>query len=69
MKSYSFTGDGSYSINANQLTLNKRGAKTPEKIPIRFESVNHGGTGWKDRLYMMGNDVAGEYEVSYERSK
>ena len=54
---------------ANQLTLKKRGAKSVEKIPIRFESVNHGGTGWKDRLYMMGKDVAGEYEVSYERSK
>lgn len=69
MKSYSFTGDGSYSITTNQLTLKKRGAKSPEKIPIRFETVNHGGTGWTDRLYMMRKDVAGEYEVSYEKKE
>jgi len=69
MKSYSFTGDGSYSVTGNQLTLKKRGAKTPEKIPIRFETVNHGGTGWKERMYMMGNGVAGEYEVGYEKKE
>lgn len=67
MKSYSFEGDGSYSIANNLLSLKKRGAQEVEKRPIRFEKVDHGGTGWKERMYLMGRDVAGEFEVGYEK--
>lgn len=67
IKSYSFEGDGSYSIFNNVLTLKKRGAKEPDKKEIRFEKVNHGGTGWKDRMYMLGKDVTGYYETRYEK--
>jgi hypothetical protein len=67
IKSYSFEGDGSYSLSNNELTLKKRGAREAEKRSIRFEKVNHGGKGWKDRMYMMGKDVAGDYEARYEK--
>jgi hypothetical protein len=67
IKSYSFAGDGSYVVSNNQLTLKRRGSKTEEKIPIRFELVNHGGTGWKERMYMRGKDAAGTYESAYEK--
>jgi hypothetical protein len=66
IKSYSFEGDGTWSISKNEITLKKRGSKEDKKA-IRFEKVNHGGTGWKDRMFMMGKDVAGEYETCYEK--
>jgi hypothetical protein len=67
----SFTGDGSYSIKNNQLVLKRRGDKATEQMPCRFETVNHGGTGWKDRLYLRKiSEVDGkEYEVCYEKRK
>lgn len=65
-RAYSFEGDGSYSIANKELQLKRRGA-TQEKIPIRFEQVNYGGTGWKERLYLQKKDSAGEYEVTYEK--
>ena len=34
---------------------------------FRFEEVNHGGTGWKDRLWLLTRDSAGEVEVCYEK--
>jgi hypothetical protein len=64
--SYSFEGDGNYSIDDKELILTKKGAAS-EVIPIRFEKVNHGDNRWIDRLYMLKTDVAGEYEVCYER--
>lgn len=69
IKSYSFEGDGSYSIADNVLTMKKRGAREPDKKEIRFEQVNHGGAGWKDRMYMLGKDVAGYYETCYEKQE
>jgi hypothetical protein len=70
IKTSSFAGDGSYAVKDNQVTLKGRGAR-PEQIPIRFDQVNHGGTGWKDRLYMRKiSAVDGkEYEVCYEKRK
>lgn len=67
IKSYSFEGDGNYTITGNTLTLKKKGAGEAEKKEIRFEKVNHGDTGWKERMYMMGRDAAGEYEACYEK--
>jgi hypothetical protein len=71
LTSYAFQGDGSYSINGNQLKLKRRGDKEPELQSIRFEKVNHGGTGWKERVYMLKvSTVDGkEYEVCYEKEK
>ena len=66
LTSYSFQGDGSYSIAGSQLTLRKRG-DTLEQVRFRFEKVNHGGTEWKDRLWMLTKDSVGEVEVSYEK--
>ena len=62
-----FKGDGSYSFKKNQLTFKGRGDNTPETVQFRFEKVNHGSTGWKERLYMLKNDKFGEYEVCYEK--
>jgi hypothetical protein len=64
--SYSFEGDGNYSIGDKRLMLAKKGAAS-EVIPIRFEKVNHSDNRWIDRLYMLKTDVAGEYEVCYEK--
>jgi hypothetical protein len=67
IKTYSFEGDGSYTISNKELILKKRGAKEGEKRPVRFEKINHGGTGWKDRMFIMGKDAGGEYETCYEK--
>jgi hypothetical protein len=68
MKSYAFQGDGAYSLNGNQLSLKKQGSTT-EQVQYRFEQVNHGGAGWKDRLYLLKTDLTlrTTYEVCYER--
>lgn len=70
IKTYAFQGEGSFLIKDNQLYLTKHGDKDPEEIQFRFEKVNHGGSGWKDRLYMLKTDpvLGGKYEVCYERS-
>ncbi len=65
-KTSAFQGDGSYSIAGNQLTLKKRGT-APEQIRFRIEKVNHGGTGWKDRIFMLKKAGSGENEASYEK--
>ena len=55
-----------YSMAGDQLIMSTpRGAE--EQVRVRFERVNHGGTGWRDRLYMLKKDAFGETEVSYER--
>jgi hypothetical protein len=61
-----FEGDGSYAVKGNRLTLSSR-AGAPEEISLRFVQVDHAGTGWKDRLYLLRNDGNGGYEVAYER--
>ncbi len=68
LTSYAFQGEGSYSITGNQLTLKKRGSN-PEQFPIRFEKVNHGGSGWTDRFYILKKsaDDREVYEVRYEK--
>jgi hypothetical protein len=66
IKTYSFQGDGSYLIAGNQLTL-KKYDRDPEPIRFRFEKVNHGGTGWKDRVWMSTKNKVGETEVCYEK--
>lgn len=66
IKTYSFQGDGSYSITGNQLTLKKRN-RDPEQIKFRFEKVNHGDTRWKDRIWILSKDNIGETEVCYEK--
>jgi hypothetical protein len=58
--------DGRYSMAADQLIMS-RPVGTVEQVRFRFERVNHGGTGWRDRLYMLKKDAFGETEVSYER--
>ena len=63
----SFKGDGGYSIKRDQLIFTKHGEKDGEQYQFRFEKVNHGGTGWKDRLYMLKTDNMGTYEVCYEK--
>ena len=70
IKTSSFNGDGSYSVKNDQLTIRGRGDKS-EQIPIRFDKVNHGGTGWKDRIYMRKISAGDgkEYEVCYEKVK
>lgn len=67
-KAYTFEGDGSYGISGNLLTLKRRGAP-PEPVQIRFEKVNYGGTGWKDRIWMLSKDKYGENEVVYDKKE
>jgi hypothetical protein len=69
IKTYAFQGDGSYTIDGNQLSLKKRTDKNPEQMQFRFEQINHGGTGWKYRLYLLKTDptLRTKYEVCYER--
>jgi len=71
LTSYAFQGDGSYSLAGNQLKLKRRGVMEGELLRIRFDKVNHGGNGWKDRVHMLkANTVDGkEYEVCYEKEK
>ncbi len=67
--SYAFQGDGSYSIKDNHLSFRKPGDKNPEQVLFRFEKVNHGDTGWKERLYLLKTDptLGTKYEVCYEK--
>jgi len=59
------SGDGRYSMVGDQLTMSRTGGT--EQVRFRFEKVNHGGTGWTDRLRMLKKDAFGENEVSYAR--
>lgn len=65
-KAYSFEGDGSYTLTDNVLQLKPRRGSIESKF-IRFDQVNHGGTGWKYRLWMRSTGVGGENEVRYEK--
>ncbi|HZI54349.1 MAG TPA: hypothetical protein VFD56_11615, partial [Chitinophagaceae bacterium] len=65
IKTYAFRGDGNYSISGNQLTLKKNGGI--ETFMFRFEQVNHGGVGWKDRICFLKTDAHGQSEVRYEK--
>ncbi|HEX5113118.1 MAG TPA: hypothetical protein VFV79_09740 [Saprospiraceae bacterium] len=71
IKTYAFQGDGDYSIEGNHLSFRKRGDSNPEQVQFRFEKVNHGNTGWKDRLYILKTDPAlgSKYEVCYEKDR
>ncbi len=67
LTTYAFKGDGSYSIHNNQLHLKKAG--TTEVAQFRFDKVNHGGTGWNERIHLLKVDPTNrkEYEVCYEK--
>jgi hypothetical protein len=70
MRTSGFTGDGNYSINGNKLTTTHDSDKSKKDVvQYRFERVNHGGTGWRDRLYILDKSVADGklYEVCYEK--
>ena len=66
---YAFEGDGAYSITGNQLSLKQRGTNNAELVKFRLEKVNHGGTGWKDRIYLLKKDAYGENESLYEKQE
>ncbi|MGB8192746.1 MAG: hypothetical protein WCF67_12540 [Chitinophagaceae bacterium] len=69
LKTSSWKGDGSYSVKGNQLTFKKHGDRNAEQVPFRFDKVNHGDKGWKDRLYMLKVSAGDgkQYEVCYEK--
>jgi hypothetical protein len=58
--------DSSYSLAGDQLSM-RTSQGSEELVRVRFDRVSHGGTGWKDRLWMLKKDMYGENEVSYER--
>lgn len=62
-----FQGDGRYSVSGNRLTMRRPADRNPEEVSFRFEKVNRGGPGWKDRLYLLTKDATGDYEVAYEK--
>jgi hypothetical protein len=69
LKGSAWQGDGKYTVSGDQITFLRRGDAKPERVRFRLEKVNHGGTGWNDRLYMRKIDatLGKEYEVCYER--
>jgi hypothetical protein len=69
VKGSAWQGDGKYTVRGDQITFTRRGNSKPEQVRFRFEKVNHGGTGWNDRLYMrkISPDNGQEYEVCYEK--
>ena len=70
MRTSGFTGDGSYVVNGNKLTTTRDADKSKKDVvQFRFEKVNHGGTGWRDRLYILANSIVDGklYEVCYEK--
>jgi hypothetical protein len=69
LSSYAFEGDGSYYISGNLLNFKNRGDQIDEQVPFRFEKVNHGGTGWNDRLYLLKKEAqfGKKYEACYEK--
>jgi hypothetical protein len=70
MRTSGFTGDGSYLINGNQLTTTyDKDRSKNDVVQYRLEKVNHGGSGWKDRLYILAKSVVDGtlYEVCYEK--
>lgn len=71
IKTSSWKGDGSYTIRNDQLLFKRYNDKNAEQVRFRFDKVNHGGTGWKDRLYMLkvSSGDGKEYEVCYEKGK
>ena len=71
IKSSAWEGDGIYSMKGNKIILTGRGDNNKEEITFRFEKVNHGGTGWKERLCMLKIFRADgkPYEVCYEKSR
>ncbi len=66
-KTSAFQGDGSYTVTGHQINLKRRGDTQAEQVSFRLEKVNHGSTGWKDRLCMLKNGAGGQYEVCYEK--
>ena len=66
IKTYSFTGDGTYALAGDQLTFQKRNADA-QPVTYRFEKVSHGGAAWKDRIWLRTKDKFGEIETCYER--
>ena len=67
VKTYAFQGDGAYTLAGNKLTLQRSDTKAAEEARFRFEEVNHGGAGWRDRVWLLTKDRFGENEVVYER--
>ena len=67
LKTTGFKGDGTYSFNGNQLTTVKDGIAT--NMQFRLEKVNHGNTGWTDRLYILSSYEGKPYEVCYDRQQ
>jgi hypothetical protein len=69
IKSYAFEGDGSYSLDGEKLILKRRAESIPEQRQFRLEEVNHSGTGWTDRIYLLSHDssIGGPSEVCYEK--
>ena len=67
LSTYAFKGDGSYSIQGNQLHLKKAGVT--EIARFRFDKINHGGSGWNERIHLLKVDPSTqkEYEVCYEK--
>lgn len=66
-RAYPFQGSGSYTISGDQLLLKKRSENNTEQIRFRFEKINHGGAGWKDKIWLLKKDNLGESEVCYEK--
>jgi hypothetical protein len=72
MRTSGFTGDGTFIVNGNKLTTTRDAEKSKKDVvQFRFEKVNHGGSGWRDRLYILANSaVDGKlYEVCYEKDQ
>lgn len=72
LKTSAWQGDGSYSIQGDRLIFKRKGETKGDEYRFRFESINRGSTGWKERLCLLNEhprDNGPAYEACYEKTE
>jgi len=72
LKTSAWQGDGSYTIQGDHLIFKRKGETKGDEYRFRFESINRGSTGWKDRLCLLNEhprDNGPAYETCYEKTE
>jgi hypothetical protein len=72
LKTSAWQGDGSYSIQGDRLLFTRKGETKPDIYRFRFESINKGSTGWKERICLLNEhprDNGPAYEACYEKTE
>ena len=72
LKTSAWQGDGSYSIQDDRIFFKRKGETIPDVYRFRFESINRGSTGWKERVCLLNEhpkDGGPAYETCYEKTE